>query len=58
MSAITSNDRYKIIILHHNRSNQWWKHGRCADVPGTQTIDEYFTKTIHLADQYIALISK
>ncbi|XP_048769269.1 uncharacterized protein LOC125675571 isoform X2 [Ostrea edulis] len=33
-------------------SRQWKKHGTCADVPGTRTVGEYFTKAIELANRY------
>ncbi|XP_048769271.2 uncharacterized protein LOC125675574 [Ostrea edulis] len=33
-------------------SRQWKKHGTCADVPGTRTVEGYFTKAIELANRY------
>ncbi|XP_061171259.1 ribonuclease Oy-like [Saccostrea echinata] len=33
-------------------SQQWRKHGTCANVTGTRNVSEYFTKTIDLAKVY------
>ncbi|XP_062596383.1 ribonuclease Oy-like [Saccostrea cucullata] len=33
-------------------SQQWRKHGTCANVTGTRNVSEYFTKVINLASMY------